>query len=170
MSRLDPTDATLAVENFYDTIVIGSGIGGMSIAAFLAKCNLERVLVLEQHPTTLGGCTHEFERKTIEFNTGIHYVGGDMWNTSGVMRRVLDFITDGKVQWMKLENAFDATTVNGEKFEIRSGFDSQQSYFKQRFPDQPIEAYFEDIGKTANRFAKFMLAQIGDSYVISLPS
>ncbi|MCK6519333.1 FAD-dependent oxidoreductase, partial [Myxococcota bacterium] len=45
----------------FDTIVIGSGIGGMTTAALLARAG-QRVLVLEQHYVP-GGFTHAFRRK-----------------------------------------------------------------------------------------------------------
>ena len=35
--------------NKYDAIVIGSGIGGLTTAAILAKYNHQKVLILEQH-------------------------------------------------------------------------------------------------------------------------
>ena len=44
-----------------DAIVIGSGIGGLSVAALLSKVG-QRVLVLEQHDVA-GGCTHTFADK-----------------------------------------------------------------------------------------------------------
>jgi len=48
----------------YDTIVIGSGIGGLTAAAFLSKEG-QKVLVLERHYTA-GGFTHVFKRKGYE--------------------------------------------------------------------------------------------------------
>ena len=45
----------------FDVIVIGSGLGGMSTAGFLAK-EKKKVLVLERHYTP-GGFTHAFTRK-----------------------------------------------------------------------------------------------------------
>ena len=56
-----------------DTIVIGSGISGLYLAASLAR-NGQKVLVLEQHYVA-GGCTHVFQDKGYEFDTGLHYVG-----------------------------------------------------------------------------------------------
>lgn len=44
-----------------DAIVIGSGIGGLSLAAMLSKVG-QKVLVLEQHDVA-GGCTHTFADK-----------------------------------------------------------------------------------------------------------
>ncbi|MGB2165416.1 MAG: FAD-dependent oxidoreductase, partial [Flavobacteriaceae bacterium] len=51
-------------EEKYDTIVIGSGIGGLTAAAFLSKEG-QKVLVLERHYTA-GGFTHIFKRNGYE--------------------------------------------------------------------------------------------------------
>ncbi|XP_048089849.1 inactive all-trans-retinol 13,14-reductase-like [Alosa alosa] len=52
-----------------DAIVIGSGLGGLTTAACMAKKG-KRVLVLEQHDTT-GGCCHTFTEKGFEFDVDI---------------------------------------------------------------------------------------------------
>ena len=51
----------------------GSGISGLSVAAFLSKYG-KKVLVLEQHYVA-GGCCHTFKDGGYEFDTGIHYIG-----------------------------------------------------------------------------------------------
>lgn len=58
----------------WDTIVLGSGIGGLTAAAALARCG-QRVLVLEQHGVA-GGLTQTFQRHDWSFATGVHYVSG----------------------------------------------------------------------------------------------
>jgi NAD(P)-binding Rossmann-like domain len=56
----------------FDTIVIGSGPGGCTCANLLAAQG-QRVLVLEQHPTSTGGGTHSFRMEGCEWDTGLHY-------------------------------------------------------------------------------------------------
>lgn len=51
-----------------DVIVIGSGIGGLTAGATLAKAG-KKVLVLEQHDQA-GGCCHTYIEKGFEFDVG----------------------------------------------------------------------------------------------------
>jgi prolycopene isomerase len=70
-------DATL--EESWDVIVIGAGLGGLSAAARLARTGL-RVLVLEQH-VFAGGYAHHFLRKVrgtkivYDFDVALHQTG-----------------------------------------------------------------------------------------------
>ena len=51
-----------------DAVVIGSGVGGLSAAALLARYG-QRVLVLESHEH-VGGCAHAFEKSGYTFDSG----------------------------------------------------------------------------------------------------
>lgn len=55
-----------------DTIIIGSGMGGLSCAAILARRG-RKVLVLEQHEDVAGGGTHQFDLNGYRFDSGLHY-------------------------------------------------------------------------------------------------
>eukprot|EP01083_Nonionella_stella_P106884 308898_1 len=81
-------------------IVIGSGIGGITAAAILSKMG-KKVLVLEQHHKA-GGCTHEFGMKGVPFDTGLHYLGGEFGCPDTPLRRTIDWVTNGGVQWAPL--------------------------------------------------------------------
>ena len=59
----------------YDAILIGSGIGALTVAVGLARQKHWRCLILEQN-FNLGGMTQEFVRKRrYHFDVGLHYVG-----------------------------------------------------------------------------------------------
>lgn len=150
----------------YDAIIIGSGMGGMSAAASLCQCSDLRVLVLERHPTTIGGCTHEFTRKDVEFGTGLHYVGA-MESNDNAMRRVFDFVTGNKVKWLKMDDAFDSTVVNGRVIEIKSGYESQEFHLRGEFPKfaREIHEYFVNVKKEVGVYKRFVLAQLASGYV-----
>ena len=56
-----------------DTLVIGSGIGGLTTALCLAKSG-QKVKVLEQHYVPGGWC-HSFTLEGYRFSPGVHYIG-----------------------------------------------------------------------------------------------
>jgi all-trans-retinol 13,14-reductase len=60
--------------NIYDTVIIGSGLGGLCSALILSKEGL-KVCVLEKN-RQLGGSLQIFSRDKVIFDTGIHYIGG----------------------------------------------------------------------------------------------
>lgn len=68
-----------------DVIVIGSGIGGLTAAATLAKAG-KRVLLLEQHDQA-GGCCHTFLEKGFEFDVGKGVCQGTRLAASALCRK-----------------------------------------------------------------------------------
>ncbi len=86
-----------------DAVVIGSGIGGLYTAAFLAKAG-KSVLVLEQHYIA-GGTTHVFTEDGFEFDTGVHYV-----NNYKIADMILSPVAAKKVEFAVMGNEKDGYT------------------------------------------------------------
>ena len=92
------------INETYDAIIIGSGIGGLCTAALLAMQG-KRILVLEKH-FKIGGWTHTFRRKEYEWDVGIHYVG-QVGKKSSHVRKLFDLISDGKLEWSTMDPNYD---------------------------------------------------------------
>ena len=63
-----------ASRDAYDAIVVGSGLGGLSAAALLARHG-RSVLVVERHDRP-GGYAHAFRRRGYRFDSAVHMVSG----------------------------------------------------------------------------------------------
>ena len=66
--KYDPAKLSNKDYQVWDTIVIGSGIGGLAAASLIAQDG-QTVLVLEQHWAP-GGCCHTFTSDGYRFGTG----------------------------------------------------------------------------------------------------
>ena len=139
---------TLQSDHNYDVIVIGSGIGGLTSAALLAKINHKKVLILERH-WTMGGLTHEFRRGDYHFDVGLHYVGE--MQRSDLPRQVCDFISDGQLVWEKMPSVFERFIYPDFTFEVVDSEAAYTSALVQQFPDErkQIYAYFKAIHRAA---------------------
>jgi len=144
-------------EGTYDAIVIGSGIGGLSVAALLAKHDGRRVLVLERH-TTAGGFTHTFSRKGYEWDVGLHYIG--QVGRGSMLRGLFDEVTDGALEWAPMGEVYDTVVIDGERWEYVAGRDAWRERMLEYFPDEKeaIDSYLdrvrEAIGSSQGFFAE----------------
>ena len=144
-------------EGTYDAIVIGSGIGGLSVAALLAKHDGRRVLVLERH-TTAGGFTHTFSRKGYEWDVGLHYIG--QVGRGSMLRALFDEVTDGALEWAPMGEVYDTVVIGNERWEYVTGRDAWRERLVEYFPDETgaIDSYLdrvrEAIGSSQGFFAE----------------
>jgi all-trans-retinol 13,14-reductase len=144
----------------FDVIVIGSGIGGLTVAALLSKLYHKSVLVLEQH-FTAGGFTHTFERKgKFHWDVGLHYVG-DM-GKGGTGKAVFDYLTNGNLHWQKMPDPFEKFVYPDFTFEVYSKLDRFQADLIQRFPHEraAIRRYFRDVQKAAFWFGTHSMLEL----------
>ena len=126
-----------------DTIVIGSGAGGLMAALALARGTGERVLVLEQH-THPGGLCHSFHRGGYHFSPGVHYIG--QLGPGGSLRRIYEGlgVANDLAFFQMNPLGFEHIHIGDEVFDLPSGKDAMVACFKTRFPDQAkgIDNYF----------------------------
>ncbi len=128
----------------YDAIVIGSGMGGMSVATILAK-NDHRVLLLEQN-TIIGGLTQTYARDGYRWNTGLHYIG-DVEEKGKMTRRLFDYVTDGQLEWARLPSIYNRMRIGEQSYAIPAGREAYRQALLSWFPEDAdaIDAYLEDI-------------------------
>jgi len=149
-------------ENYFDTIVIGSGIGGLAAASILAQMKNQKVLVLERH-FKIGGFTHIFKRNAkfeYEWDVGLHYIGEMQPGT--LSRSIFDFITQGKLNWQPMPEVYDKFVYPGFSFPARKGRKNFEQDLISRFPgeESAIHQYFIDIRQVRKWFRRYIMQKI----------
>ncbi|CAB9507916.1 All-trans-retinol 13,14-reductase [Seminavis robusta] len=109
-----------------DTIVIGSGSGGSTTSSLLAQSG-QRVLVLEQHPTVTGGCTHSFREQNCEWDTGLHYTSKAMGQPTARSGAIMDFASHGFQEWTALEDPYDEIVFPADNH-VKKGAPNHKTY------------------------------------------
>ena len=93
----------------FDVAIIGSGLGGLTAGAKLAKEGF-RVLLVEHHNIP-GGCATIFKRKNVRFEVSLHAVDGmDEEDFKLKVFRDLDVLT--KVNFLPLNEFYKLKSVN----------------------------------------------------------
>ncbi|MBC7695783.1 MAG: NAD(P)/FAD-dependent oxidoreductase [Burkholderiales bacterium] len=138
----------------YDSIIIGSGIGGLTTAVCLAKAG-KKVLVLEKH-YVIGGFTHTFKRKHFEWDVGAHYIG-QVNNPSSLMRKTFDYITNGKLKWDDVGEIYDQVIIEGAVYNFKKGLNNQINQMIAYFPDEEkaIRSYYQLVLKVSGHASIF---------------
>ncbi len=121
------------IRGTYDAIVIGSGMGGLTVAAVLAKHGGKRVLVLERHYTA-GGYTHSFTRPGYEWDVGVHYIG--QVGEHQQLRPVYDYLTDKRLEWAPMPDVYDRVFLGERAYDYRTGWRRFASKMKEYFPGE----------------------------------
>ncbi len=140
----------------YDVAVIGSGFGGLTCGAMLAKAGL-RVAVFEKH-TKIGGYAHSFKRGPFTFESGIHSVPMGEGSVIDHMLRVLG-VRD-QVQTVSLPSTYHFSSpdlsytlpASGEDMiaALSADFPGQRAQIRALFDD--LWTFYDTLGRPLLRF------------------
>jgi len=165
LSRLEPSKIRIGrryrpgrLDNPYDVLVIGSGIGGLTTAALLAESG-RKVAVLEQHYTA-GGYTHSYDRGDYDWDVGVHYIG-DMGHPTDA-RRLMDFLTEGTVDWAPMDTHYDRFFVGDRVYDAVAGKDEFRQNLIDHFPGEAaaIDRYMTLLGEVGRAMKTFTLGKV----------
>ena len=147
----------------YDAIVIGSGIGGLTTAALLAKEG-RRVLVVERHDRP-GGYAHGFRRRRYRFDSAVHLIGGcepTTFEGGGLVDRLLCSLgVRDRCRFVRVD-PFYTSMFPGVEMQVPAGLDEFVSAYTERFPAEEkglrqLVQLCLDIRQEAQRAPDFLL-------------
>jgi phytoene dehydrogenase-like protein len=118
----------------FDTIIIGSGAGGLSAALCLARAG-QKVAVIEQHYVPGGWC-HSFYIDGHRFSPGVHYIGGmdkgestcNLYEGLGIANELVFFRMN--------KDAYEHCWIGDERIDMPAGIGNLADSLTRRFPNE----------------------------------
>ena len=136
-------------ERHFDTIIIGSGVGGLSAAICLSRAG-QKVLVLEQHDVPGGWC-HSFYLNGHRFTPGVHYVGLlEKGQSTAQLYEALGIAND--LTFFRMNpSAYEHAYIGDERFHFPGNFDDLIVALVERFPkeEKNIKKYLNLVRKVS---------------------
>lgn len=145
------------MDDHFDIIIIGSGLGGLLCANILGK-NGYKVAVLEKNAVP-GGCLQSFKRKRVSFDTGIHYVGS--FGEGQRMHKLYKYL--GAIDGFRLrqldKNGFDRFMLGDKEVAYASGKENFIETLSQSFPNErkAINSFTHKIEEIAQSISLYNL-------------
>ncbi len=143
----------------HQIVIIGSGLGGLLTAVFLAKEGYD-VAILEQNKQ-VGGCLQTFSFDKKVFDSAVHYIGalGD----SEVLNRIFDYAgIMSRLKLKQLDNdCFDQVLLEQEDraFRLGQGKAGYKESLLAQFPEESvaITKYCDFLEETAEAYPLYNL-------------
>lgn len=135
----------------FDTIIIGSGAGGLAAAICLSRAG-QKVLVLEQHDVPGGWC-HSFYLNGHRFTPGVHYVGlcGEGEATNNLYRGL--GIANDLAFFRMNPDAYEHVRIGAHRFDIPADPEEFEARMGACFPKEAkrIKKYLGLIRKVSEQ-------------------
>lgn len=153
----------------YDTIIIGTGLGGLVCGYKLAKGG-RKVLLLEKN-AQIGGCLQTFRRFGAKFDTGMHYIGAlDEGQIMHQFFKELDLLKD--VRLSRLDRyGFDHFNIAGKEYQFANGTEQFVETLSKQFPNcrHELQTYVHRVQEIAEASPLYNLDKAGDSSYLESP-
>lgn len=118
----------------FDTIIIGSGAGGLAAAILLAKAG-QKVLVLERHYVPGGWC-HSFHLNGQRFSPGVHYIGlMDEGESTNNLYKGLGIAND-LVFFRMNKDCYEHCRLGDKRIDMPAGFNNLYENLAKEFPKE----------------------------------
>ena len=135
----------------FDTIIIGSGAGGLAAALCLARTG-QKVAVIEQHYVPGGWC-HSFYINGHRFSPGVHYIGamdkgesaGNLYEGLGIGKELVFFRMNPA--------AYEHCWIGNERIDMPAGPEHLYDSLAKRFPAEKkgIKKYLDLVQKISRQ-------------------
>jgi len=150
------------MDNLYDVIICGSGIGGLSAAAVLSNQGMS-ILVIEKQ-NKIGGYAQSFSRKGFTFTPTLHH-WGDMVVES--YNKVLEYLNQQPIQYYRFSEKFSFP-----EHQLPARFNSDyRNNLLQYFPEEAeqIDNIFSVLEGIPLEIEKILTAQINNTKLLLTP-
>ncbi|GAB3015375.1 NAD(P)/FAD-dependent oxidoreductase [Niabella terrae] len=149
-------------KQFYDIVIMGSGLGGLLAAVLLGKKGL-RVCVVEKNKQ-LGGNLQTFSRNRQLFDTGVHYIGGlDKGQNLYQIFKYAGIIDELRLE--RMDSCFDRIMIEGDPrvYAQAQGYTAFIEKLTADFPNQRdgLMAYCAAIQEVCASFPLYQLHRAG---------
>jgi prolycopene isomerase len=146
-------------KDYYDVIVIGAGVGGLTAAALLSKAGLS-VCVLEKEPH-VGGYLAGFRREHFIFDTAIHWL--NQYGPEGILDKLFTVIGRDHPQALE-QQRIRRYKGNGFDYLLTNNPDEMRDQLVRDFPleKKGIERLFQkarQIGRSFKHYNKIFRSE-----------
>ncbi|MGB5006659.1 MAG: NAD(P)/FAD-dependent oxidoreductase [Ferruginibacter sp.] len=152
------------MEDKFDIVIIGSGMGGLVCADILGREGYT-VCVLEKNKQ-IGGCLQTYVRDKVIFDSGVHYLGGlgkgqnlyQVFKYMGIIEKL-------KLQKMD-EDCFDKILIENDdkEYAYAQGYENFIQRLLKDFPNEEkaLRMYCDQIKKICSKFPLYNLRAGGN--------